>query len=128
MKHLHKASGNTFDCGELIERDTCKTYDITVITFWNTDSEGDIQPPIIVGYYFGEYDAATTDYYIDEWLQKQEAEYSWLALVSNCAKIVEAYYVTNADVFKEAEYRNQRATVVNTLQDLKRIMDALHLK
>ena len=70
MKHLHKLTGLTFECGELIEFDTGKTFDMTVITLWDYP-ECD-QPPIIIGYYFGEYDEETTNNYIDEWLQQHD--------------------------------------------------------
>jgi hypothetical protein len=74
MKHLHKSSGRTFECGELLELKSDvkadgvrRTYDIIVITYWPDDTD----EVILVGFYFGDYAEDTTDYYIDRWLETQ---------------------------------------------------------
>ena len=128
MKHLHKSSGLEFECGELMEhsRDIQadgirKTYDMTVITLWSGDDES----PIIVGYYFGDYDEETTDYYIDQWLQKQAMENEWLKIVHDCKCIVNAYWITNEDVLVDNEYGDNRSRVQRTLTNLNRILEVI---
>lgn len=132
MQHLHKASGLVFECGELVDFRECDsrvrcTYDMTVITHWNHRSfDNDLQPPVIIGYYFGEYDEATTDYYIDRWLEKQAADNLWRRTVSDCEQIVNAYWLTNEDVLRHDEYKNAREKVQRTLTNLERIMEVLN--
>lgn len=94
MKHKHKATGTVFECGELIEIGTNKTYDITVITYWPASGE----QPTIIDYYFGEYDPETTDYYIDEWFTKRVRNNSWLDILVDIQDIVDAYRITNDGV------------------------------
>ena len=66
MTHVHKKTGLKFEVGFI------KDFDMTVITLWPKDlMEGDIK---FINYYFGEYDKESTDYYIDEYLAKQEAQ------------------------------------------------------
>lgn len=98
MTHLHKSSGMYFQCGELMETSaevtpdgTRKTFDITVITLWDQPGKDFDMPPIIVGYYFGEYNPKDTDYYIDQWLKD----------FNNCKDIIDAYYITNEDVLDD---------------------------
>lgn len=127
MTHLHKASGLTFECGELMEfpvDGTRKTYDITVITSWDRTEDG-CEPVIIVGFYFGEYDAELTDYYIDKWFQEQAMDNEWLKIVSDCKDVVEAYWVTNEDVLADDEYSDQRSKVKRTLTNLNRILEVI---
>lgn len=127
MKHLHKASGKTFECGELMEfpaNGTRKTYDMTVISLWEDDPDHDPQPVIIVGYYFGEYNEETTDYYIDQWFQKQAMENEWLKLVSSCQDIVNAYWLTNEDVLPD-EGSLSCSKVRQTLDSLNELMEVI---
>lgn len=105
MKHLHKSSGLVFECGELIDiredgRNVRRTYDMTVITLWNHDcfNNDDIRPPVIIDYYFGDYDEEKTDYYIDRWFERQSTNNMWRKFITDCASIVDAYYITNEDV------------------------------
>lgn len=124
MKHLHKASGKTFECGELMEfpaNGTRKTYDMTVISLWEDDPNSDPQPVIIVGYYFGEYDEETTNYYIDQWFQKQAMDNEWLKIVGDCKDIVDAYWITNEDVLEG----DLRSKALRTRTNLKRILEVL---
>lgn len=103
MQHLHKASGLYFECGELMEfpvNGVRKTFDMTFITLWQ-DVDNELTPPIIIGYYFGDYDPEITDYYIDRWFEKQSTDSMWRKFVKDCAAIVDAYYVTNEDVLDE---------------------------
>lgn len=123
MKHLHKSSGLCFECGELIDiredgRNVRKTYDMTVITLWQ-DVENELTPPIVIGYYFGDYDAKTTDYYIDRWFEKQSTGNMWRKFVTDCASIVDAYYITNEDVLDEHTKRKVQTvrTGLNNLME-----------
>lgn len=125
MTHLHKSSGLYFECGELMEfpvNGIRKTYDMIVITLWGC-SEDDPEAPIIVGYYFGEYEAETTDYYIDQWFQKQSFVRVPTNIVRDCNDIVEAYWVTNEDVLTDDEYSDMRSKVKRTLTNLKEILE-----
>lgn len=125
MTHLHKSSGLYFECGELLEfpvNGVRKTYDMTVISLWGC-TEGDSDAPIIVGHYFGEYDEEMTNYYIDQWLQKQGIYNEWLKIVGDCKDIVEAYWITNEDVLQDDEFSVQRSKVQRTLTNLKRILE-----
>lgn len=124
MTHLHKASGLYFECGELMEfpvDGVRKTYDMIVITLWGC-TEDDPEAPIIVGYYFGEYNEETTDYYIDQWLQKQAMDDEWLKIVSDCKDIVDAYWITNEDVLEG----DLRSKAQRTRTNLKRILEAIN--
>jgi hypothetical protein len=70
MKHLHEKSGKSFEIGRLIDPDG-GTYDINVITKWDEENDYD-KSPIIIDYYFGDYDKEVTDDYIDMYLEKQK--------------------------------------------------------
>ena len=126
MKHLHHASGLTFECGELIDirddgKHVRKTYDMTVITLWNNNrDEDDFQSPVIIGYYFGDYDAVATDYYIDCWFEKQSTGAMWRTFVGDCASIVDAYYITNHEVLEE-DYKRKVQTVRDGLKNLMEV-------
>ena len=119
MKHLHKASGLEFECGELLDfpvNGIRRTYDMTVITLWK-DSEESLEPPVIVDYYFGEYNAEHTDYYIDRWLERQAMDRMWRRFVGDCRDIVAAYQLTNEGCLDEATERKVR-TVHDGLNNL----------
>lgn len=127
MTHLHEASGLYFECGELMEfpvNGTRKTYDMTVITLWGC-TEGDPEAPIIVGYYFGDYNEETTNYYIDEWFQKRTM-YVPYKLIADCNDIVEAYWLTNEDVIADDEFSDLREKVRRTLNDLNELMEVIN--
>jgi hypothetical protein len=70
MKHFHEKSGKNFEIGRLIDSDG-RTFDINVITKWDEEN-GFEQSPIIVDYYFGDYEKKATDDYIDGYLEKQK--------------------------------------------------------
>lgn len=124
MKHLHKASGLEFECGELVDcpeggplgRRIRHTYDMTVITFWPKDTDEDFRAPILISYYFGEYDAEATDRYIDRWLQSTR----------DCQSIVEAYWLTNCDVLEYDEFAELRNRVKRTLADINYTMEVFN--
>lgn len=65
MKHIHRKTGVEYEVGFLSEFDMC------VITKWDTEHNYE-KGPVIVGYYFGDYDKESTDYYIDQYLDKME--------------------------------------------------------
>lgn len=123
MKHLHKASGLVFECGELIDiredgRNVRKTYDMTVITLWTHDSfNDDVQPPVIIDYYFGEYNEETTNYYIDRWFEKQSTCNMWRKFVGDVKEIVDAYWLTNHEVLEE-DYKRKVQTVITGLDNM----------
>lgn len=119
MKHLHKASGLEFECGELMEfpvNGIRRTYDMTVITFWPQGTDEEFRAPIIITYYFGEYDADATDRFIDRWLQTAR----------DCQSIVEAYWLTNRDVLVDEEYEDVRNKITRTLAELNYTLEVLN--
>jgi len=111
MKHVHKSTGLTFECGELIDRSDNSTFDITVITFWYEPAEDDddVAPPIIIGYYFGDYDRESTDYYIDQWLKT----------VRDCKDVVDAYWLTNEDLLEEP-WLSKALNAIDTFKEVER--------
>lgn len=68
MKHVHRRTGQEYEIGKLIDFDE-SSYDILVITKWPDYTSEELESPIIVGYYFGEYSREDTDYYIDRYLE-----------------------------------------------------------
>ena len=70
MKHIHEKTGKHFEVGRLLDFDG-KTFDINVITKWDEENDFE-QSPIIIDYYFGDYDKKTTDDYIDMFIEKQK--------------------------------------------------------
>lgn len=110
MKHTHKATGLEFECGALFDNVDDYTYDITVITFWGHEAaDDDVVPPIIINYYFGEYNQDLTDYYIDQWLKN----------VRDCKDIVDAYWLTNQDVLEEP-WRTKALNAVDAFKEVAR--------
>lgn len=107
MTHVHKATGMKFECGELIEIGTNKTFDMTVITHWPSDCE----PPIIIGYYFGGYDPEAVDFYVEDWLIKRAKDAAWLETLVDAYNIVRAYKITNEDVLEEPMRDNVERTI-----------------
>lgn len=96
MKHIHEKTGLEFEVGEYTDGD--KTYDITIISYWKdpeSEGEGNGSPVEIVNYYFGGYDEATTDRYIDMWLANRAKE---ISVLQTARDYMDAYLVTNRDV------------------------------
>lgn len=60
MEHTSK-NGKVFEIGQIYEYRGTKHYDIVIVMDWNNEDA----PPIMVGFYFGEYDYETTEYYIN---------------------------------------------------------------
>lgn len=67
MTHVHKRTGIEYEVGFVSD------FDMTIITRWPKDLFEEGQHIEFVNYYFGEYDEESTDHYIDEYLEKQEA-------------------------------------------------------
>lgn len=70
MKHVHEKTGKNFEVGQLIDFDG-KTFDINVITKWDEENDFE-QSPMIIDYYFGDYDKETTNDYIEMFLERQQ--------------------------------------------------------
>lgn len=70
MKHFHEKTGKNFEIGRLIDSDG-RTFDINVITKWDEENDFE-QSPVIVDYYFGDYEKKVTDDYIDMFIEKQK--------------------------------------------------------
>lgn len=81
MTHLHEKTGKKFEIGRLIDSDG-KTFDINVIMKWDYEHDFE-QSPVIIDYYFGEYNKNDTDYYIDMFIEKQAA-------LKNSLKVIES--------------------------------------
>lgn len=69
MRHIHERTGKTYEIGHIVDRENPNTtYDMTSIMYFGDDDAS----PFIVGYYFGDYSAPTTDCVIDSWLLDKE--------------------------------------------------------
>jgi hypothetical protein len=90
MKHLHQRTGLTFDVGSIKDADGEHTYDMTVIMYFGENSN----PPIIIGYYFGDYVEAYTDTYINNWLTNNDAE---TRVLEECHKLIHDHMMINRD-------------------------------
>ena len=91
MKHIHNKTGYEFEVGEYVDGD--KTYDITIISYWKDAETQDVGSPVeLVGYYFGGYDEATTNRYIELWLSKREKE---IRVLQTAHDFMDAYRITN---------------------------------
>lgn len=116
MKHLHKRTGLTFDVGSIKDTDGVHTYDMTVIMHFNENGN----PPIVIGYYFGDYVEAHTDTRIDNWLEDNDAETNALEA---CNKLVQDYLMVNGDhmdldeVSKIDELEHQLGVMLYDRQD-----------
>ena len=105
MKHYHEKSNQYFEVGEY--RDGDKTYDITIISYWkDAETQGVGSPVEIIGYYFGDYDEETTNFYIDKWIENREKETRVLRVAK---EYLDAYLITNEDVLEK--------DIVSTLQE-----------
>jgi hypothetical protein len=58
-----------------------------VITKWDVENDYE-KEPVIIDYYFGDYNKEDTDYYIDQYLKKQEG-------LKNGLKFLEGEYLIN---------------------------------
>jgi hypothetical protein len=70
MNYVHEKTGKDFDIGYLMDSNG-KTFDMSVILKW--DYENDYaEDPVIIDYYFGEFEDDVTDYCIDEFIKRQK--------------------------------------------------------
>lgn len=70
MIHVNNKTGKQFDVSRLIDFDS-RTHDINIITKWDYENDFE-QSPVIIDYYFGDYEKEDTDYYINSFLETQE--------------------------------------------------------
>lgn len=89
MKHVHERTGKTFEIGRLVDPDG-GTYDINVIIKFDEENDFE-QNPVIVDYYFGDYDKNDTDYYIDKYLEKQDTLKSTLKFLEGMLLVDETF-------------------------------------
>ena len=69
MKHIHERTGTEYEVGRMIDFDG-KSFDMCIITKWDVENDFETSP-VIIDYYFGEYDKDTTDDYIEMYLENQ---------------------------------------------------------
>jgi hypothetical protein len=67
MEHIHEKSGKCYEVGIMNDFDG-KTFDMCIITCWDPNYE---ESPVLIDYYFGEYDKETTDFFIDRFVENQ---------------------------------------------------------
>lgn len=101
MKHIHKSTGLEFEVGKLDD------FDMTVITFWPNEDEDELVSPVIVNYYFGDYDESATDDFIDMYLEKEHH-------LETAVKVLEGVFIENYGTMEESE-----------AQDLKDCIEAI---
>ena len=107
MKHLHKASGQTFEVGSYEDGD--KTYDITIISYWkDPETQGVGSPVEIIGYYFGGYCEETTNFYIDEWIENREKE---VRVLTASKKFLNDYLTVDREFFEESKVSELEETL-----------------
>jgi hypothetical protein len=112
MKHIHISTGLEFDVSRLIDFDG-KTHDMCVITKWDIENNFE-KDPIIIDYYFGEYDPDITDDCIDEYYKKQSG-------LRDGLKFLEDEYLINCidgDFFEPL----QKKRLENSIETLKQII------
>lgn len=98
MTHVHKSTGTKFEVGSYISDSDSSTYDMTIITLWNTP-DGCSSDLILVDYYFGGYDPDITDKYIDNWLANNREDIDKLQLNE---KYLRYYLDTNRDYLEQS--------------------------
>lgn len=94
MTHIHEKTGKKFDVGRLFDSDG-KTYDINVILKWDEENDYE-QSPVMIDYYFGDYDKEATDSYIERFLKNQEH-------LKNAVKYLESKYMVDYDSMTVSE-------------------------
>ena len=100
MKHIHTKTGKSFEVGRLIDFDG-KTFDINVITLWDEENDFELSP-VIVGYYFGDYDKEVTDDFIDMYLDDQNTLKRTKKYLED-KKMIDGDYMEPEDVEKLVE-------------------------
>lgn len=111
MKHIYERTGKEFEIGRLIDTDG-KTFDITVITKWDIENDYS-QHPILVDYYFGDYDKKDTDVYIDQFLKRQDTLKTVLKYLKGKLE-VDSYYFKHEEP-DELEKLKQTIESVNEM-------------
>ena len=79
-----------------------------VITLWDESFE---KAPVIIGYYFGEYDRDTTDRYIYRYVAEQAA-------LRKAAYYLEGKQLCDADVMEESEAKD----IMETIESVKQMI------
>lgn len=99
MTHVHKLTGIEFEVGSYMSKSDRSTYDMTIISLWNTP-DGSASELMLVDYYFGDYEPELTDKYIDNWLLKIKEDTDKLLLSE---KYLQYYLETNRDVLDQTD-------------------------
>lgn len=102
MTHLHEKTGKEFEIGRLVDPDG-GTYDINVITKWDVEHDYE-QSPIIVDYYFGDYDKNDTNFYIDQFIKKQ-------GTLKQVIKYLEGKLLIDGEYMEPAEVEELKNTI-----------------
>ena len=89
MKHLNERTGKAFEIGRLVDPDG-SAYDINVIVKFDEENNFE-QSPVVIDYYFGDYDQKDTDYYIDKYLEKQDTLKSALKFLEDKLLVDESF-------------------------------------
>jgi hypothetical protein len=100
-----------YDVSRLIDFDG-KTHDMCVITKW--DEEGNFErDPIVIDYYFGDYDKEVTDTCIDIYLEKQKG-------LKDGLKFLEGEYLINCidGDFMEPEQKEELKNSIEVIKQL----------
>ena len=112
MKHIHKSTGLEFDVSRLIDFDG-KTHDMCVITKWDVEHDFESNP-VIIDYYFGDYDQEVTDQLIDDFYKKQVG-------LQDVLKFLEGEYLINC-VDGDFMTPDQKKRLENSIETLKQIL------
>jgi hypothetical protein len=112
MKHIHKNTGLEFDVSRLIDFDG-RTHDMCVITKWDVENNFE-ENPILIDYYFGDYDRELTDDCIDEYYRKQIG-------LQDGLKFLEGEYLINC-VDGDFMEPDQKKSLENSIEVLKQII------
>ena len=112
MKHIHKSTGIKFDVSRLIDFDG-RTHDMCVITKWDEENNFE-KDPVIIDYYFGDYNPILTDDLIDEYYKKQIG-------LQDGLKFLEGEYLINC-VDGDCMEPDQKKRLENSIETLKQII------
>jgi hypothetical protein len=115
MTHLHEKTDKEFEIGRLVDSDG-GTYDINVIMKWDVENDYE-QSPIIIDYYFGDYDKDDTDHYIDQYLKQQETLKTVLKHL-NARLEVDGYYFEHEEPEELEKLKQSIKTIKEMITDL----------
>jgi hypothetical protein len=115
MKHVYEKTGQEFEIGRMFDFDG-KTYDICIITKWDVEHDFE-QNPVVIDFYFGEYDKDVTDYCISEYLKRQEG-------LKQGLKFLEGYHLISCvdGDFMDSEDKTQ---LENSIEVIKQMINHL---